>query len=217
MQTDNQTPDEVLNHDSAQPVGLDSVYKKVTKGQEINVHTVLVPKGKRVSLQPYIKERVVVLSMGSVLIKRGETQNVFRAPSHFILQSNEAVDIFTLEDIMWYGIDHHDQNFVMLDEEASAAEHFFSEGIYARKMVISAGTRVPTHKHVYDHLSILAQGRVRVAVGPVSKEYIAPAMIEIKKNIAHTIMAVEDSVWFCVHATDATDVDSLESTAIVKD
>ena len=53
--------------------------------------------------------------------------------------------------------------------------------VYGSNTAIPAGTQVPTHKHVYDHLSILAQGKVRVSVGPVSQEYIAPAMIEIKK------------------------------------
>jgi quercetin dioxygenase-like cupin family protein len=212
MQTEYQTHDDIAN-DAA----IENVYKKITKGQEIDVHTVLVPKGKRVSLRPYKKERVVILSMGTVVVKHGETHDTFRAPSHFILPCDQAVDIFTLEDIIWYGIDHHDQNFVTLDEQSSTTEHFFTQGIYAKKITVPAGTQVPSHKHVYDHLSILAQGRVRVTVGPITKEYVAPAMIEIKKNIVHTISAMENSVWFCVHATDATDVQSLESTVIVKD
>jgi len=170
------------------------------------------------SFKPSYKERVVVLSQGSVVVRsHDEPQQCFKAPAHFLLPADQPAEMITVEDSVCYGIASHETDVVPLDEESTQMEHFFSEGIYARKMVISAGTRVPTHKHVYDHLSILAQGRVRVAVGPVSKEYVAPAMIEIKKNIAHTIMAVEDSVWFCVHATTATDVESLEQTIITKD
>lgn len=217
MQTETPHTDEFLNHDAAGRPQLDSVYKKVTKGQEIDVHTVLVPKATRVSMQPAAKERFVVLSMGTVVVKHDTTQDVFRAPAHFLLPTNKPVDIITLEDSLCYGINQHDQNFVQLDEESAKIEHFFSEGLYAKKIVVPAGTRVPSHRHVYDHLSILAQGRVRVSVGPITKEYVAPAMIKIAKNLVHTISAVEDSVWFCVHATDATDIESLESTAIAKD
>lgn len=219
MQTESHTPDEFLDDPEldSKPAVADKVYKKVTNGQDMDVHAMLVPKGKRVSLQPYKKERVVVLSIGTLVVQRNNQKNTFTAPAHFILPASEAVDLITLEDIVCYGIDQHNQEYVQLDEEASNIEHFFTEGVYARKMLVPAGTQVPTHKHAYNHLSILAQGRVRVAVGPVIKEYIAPAMIEIEKNIAHTISAIEDSVWFCVHATDATDVDSLEKTIIIKD
>jgi quercetin dioxygenase-like cupin family protein len=217
MQTETPTTDEFSHTDADGQPQPSSVYKKVTKGQEIDVHTVLVPKSTRISMQPAAKERFIVLSMGTVVVKQDDAQDVFRAPAHFLLPTNKPVDIITLEDSVCYGINRHDQNFVMLDAESSKIEHFFTQGLYARKMIVPAGTNVPTHRHVYDHLSILAQGRVRVSVGPVTKEYVAPAMIEIKKNIVHTISAVEDSVWFCIHATDATDVESLESTAIIKD
>lgn len=218
MQTEEtQNTDEILNTAAEQPMAVDKIYKKTTKGQNVDVHAVLVPKGKRVTLRPMGKERVMVLSMGTVVVTRGTEQEMFRAPAHFLIPTDEPVDIITLEDIVCYGINSRDQNFVDLDEEASNVEHFFTQGIYAKKITVPSGTQVPSHRHVYDHLSILAQGRVRVAVGPVTKEYVAPAMIEIKKNIVHTISAIEDSVWFCVHATDATDVESLESSAIVKD
>lgn len=217
MQTETPTTDEYLDNDSDRQLTLDKVYKKVTNGQEMDVHAVLVPKGKRVSMRPSGKERVIVLGIGTVVVKQDDAQNVFRAPAHFLLPTNKPVDIITLEDTVCYGINHHDQNFVQLDEESSKTEHFFTQGLYAKKSIVPAGTQVPSHRHVYDHLSILAQGRVRVSVGPITKEYVAPAMIEIKKNLVHTISVVEDSVWFCVHATDATDVESLESTAIVKD
>lgn len=217
MQTETPTTDEFSHADADGQPQPSSVYKKVTEGQEIDVHTVLVPKATRISMQPAAKERFIVLSLGTVVVKQDDAQDVFRAPAHFLLPNNKPVDIITLEDSVCYGINRHDQTFVMLDEEAAQMEHFFTQGLYAKKMIVPAGTKVPTHRHVYDHLSILAQGRVRVSVGPVIKEYVAPAMIEIKKNIVHTISAVEDSVWFCVHATDATDVESLESTAIIKD
>lgn len=220
MQTDTSTIDPVIDisQSTEQKLGLDAIYQKQTKGTKLDVKTMLVPRGNKLSFKSSLKERMIVLSVGSMVIRsQDQLQQCFKAPAHFFLPADQPAEIITLEDSVCYGIVSKEVDIVVLDEQATQIEHFFSEGIYARKMLMSAGTQIPTHKHVYDHLSILAQGRVRVAVGPVAKEYIAPAMIEIKKNIAHTITAVEDSVWFCVHASAATDVESLEFTAIVKD
>lgn len=41
-------------------------------------------------------------------------------------------------------------------------QHHFSEGVYARQMVIQRGVVVPTHKHKFNHMSILASGKVLV-------------------------------------------------------
>jgi DNA/RNA-binding domain of Phe-tRNA-synthetase-like protein len=46
--------------------------------------------------------------------------------------------------------------------------------------------------------------------------YEAPACIEIKKQTNHMITALEDAVWFCVHATDETDVDRIDEVLIQK-
>lgn len=50
----------------------------------------------------------------------------------------------------------------------------------------------------------------------MTTEYSAPTAIEIKKNEVHTIQALEDSVWFCVHATDVVDPDEIDHELIVE-
>lgn len=207
----------IIDETTVTESAVDTLYKKVTLGDEVDVHTVLVPKGRKIALRPLINERVVVISQGSVVLQYEDRREGLKAPAHFILPANTSVEIITLEDVIWYGIAPHEQTVVPFDDEASTIEHFFTDGVYARKMLIPAGTQVPSHKHVYNHLSILAQGKVRVSVGPIIKEYVAPAMIEVKKDLVHTISAVEDSVWYCIHATDATDIESLESTVIIKE
>lgn len=196
------------------------VFKTLTEGDDMDVYALRVPKGKKLSLKSIVKERVVVLSQGSVaVLVDGNPELGFKAkaPAHFILPKGKLIDIVTFDEVICYGVGQHSQTVIPLNEEASEIEHFFTEGVYARKMEIQAGTEVPTHKHVYDHLSILAKGRVRVAVGPIIQEYVAPAMIEIKKDMSHKITALEDSLWFCIHATTATDIESLEQTVIVKE
>lgn len=196
------------------------VLKKLTEGHEMDVHAMHIPKGKKLPLKSVERERVVVISRGTVAVLiDGSVNNGFKAeaPAHFILPKGVPVDIITLDEVICYGIGQHHQQIVPLDEAASDMEHFFTDGVYARKMALPKGTSVPTHRHAYNHLSILAHGRVRVTVGAIIQEYIAPAMIEVRKDVAHTIHALEDSIWFCIHATDAKDIESLEQTVIVKD
>lgn len=85
-------------------------------------------------------------------------------------------------------------------------EHHFTDGMYARKMTIPKNALVPTHRHVYDHFSVLASGKVMVTVDDMSQIYSAPAIIAIKKGQSHTIRAFEESVWICMHATTETDI-----------
>lgn len=93
--------------------------------------------------------------------------------------------------------------------------HHFSEGLYAKEMELKEGSFAVQHKHKYDHLSILAKGRVRVLFdGELSKEYVAPACITIIKDINHAVYALEDSVWFCIHATSETDVAHIDEVLI---
>ena len=93
--------------------------------------------------------------------------------------------------------------------------HHFSEGLYAKQMELKEGSFAVQHKHKYDHLSILAKGKVRVLFeGNLSKEYTAPACINIVKDVNHAVYALEDSVWFCIHATSETDVDKVDKVLI---
>jgi quercetin dioxygenase-like cupin family protein len=94
--------------------------------------------------------------------------------------------------------------------------HNFSEGLYAKQMLIPAGYVVGQHSHTFDHLSILAKGRVIVKTDALEREYAAPSCIEIKKHTHHMITALEESVWFCVHATTVTDPDTVDSALIHK-
>jgi len=53
-----------------------------------------------------------------------------------------------------------------------------------------------------------------VEVQGVEKDYMAPACITILAGQHHTITAHEDSVWFCIHATDETDAANVDEVLI---
>ena len=93
--------------------------------------------------------------------------------------------------------------------------HHFSDGLYAKQMDIPKGSIACQHKHEYDHLSILAQGKVRVLFdNDAFEEFTAPSCINIKQGVNHTIMALEDSTWFCIHHTFETDMNKIDTVLI---
>lgn len=93
-------------------------------------------------------------------------------------------------------------------------EHHFGGGVYAKETRIPAGYLLGKHTHAFDHLSILASGSVELMVdGEVSVVH-APACLTIKANKEHQVRSITDVVWYCVHATDCTDVDKVDKVLI---
>ena len=92
--------------------------------------------------------------------------------------------------------------------------HHFSYGLYAKQMNIPKGFMAGQHIHNYSHLSILAKGVVIVRTDDGEKSYSAPACIEIKSGLHHSIEALEDCVWFCIHATDEKDASKVDEVLI---
>tara|TARA_R110000868_G_C10423677_1_gene723604 strand:+ start:44 stop:397 length:354 start_codon:yes stop_codon:yes gene_type:complete len=99
-------------------------------------------------------------------------------------------------------------------EADPCVEHHFSDGLYAKRMVIPKGFEAGQHAHNYSHLSILAKGKVVVLTDDSQTEYEAPACIEIKAGVHHVVHALEDSEWFCVHATEEIDVNKVDQILI---
>lgn len=98
----------------------------------------------------------------------------------------------------------------------AATAHHFGAGVYAKEMHLPKGYHATTHKHAYDHLSILAQGKAWVTAGGTAKLYTAPAVVTIEAGVAHGIEAVEDAVWYCIHPADQEDPQHIDDVAILK-
>ena len=76
---------------------------------------------------------------------------------------------------------------------------FECEGIFAKKMFLPKDHVAISHSHNYDHLSIVAKGRVLVTCDNVVSEYEQGDGVIIKRGINHAIHALEDTIWFCIH------------------
>lgn len=88
--------------------------------------------------------------------------------------------------------------------------HHFSSGLYAKETRLPAQHVLVQHAHKYEHLSILAQGSVELMVDGVKSIIHAPACITIEAGKHHGIKSITDVVWYCVHATEYTDVDDID-------
>lgn len=75
------------------------------------------------------------------------------------------------------------------------------------------------HKHKFDHVSLLTQGKVSVEIeGYPAKEFTAPTFIVIRKEHNHKFTALEDNTnWYCVFALrdlDGEPIDELFDPSI---
>lgn len=92
--------------------------------------------------------------------------------------------------------------------------HHFSDGLYAKEARFPAGSLILKHTHEFNHLSILAHGKVAVMMDDDVEIVKAPACIEIKAGVTHGVKALEDCVWFCIHATNEKDVAKVDEVLI---
>ena len=92
--------------------------------------------------------------------------------------------------------------------------HHFSEGLYAKETHIPANSWLVQHAHSYDHLSILVKGSVELTVNGETSVIHAPACINICANTHHGVKSLTDVVWYCVHATNCTDIDEIDEVLI---
>ena len=75
-----------------------------------------------------------------------------------------------------------------------------------------AGDSYGGHKHTFDHVTLLAAGRVSVEIeGYPPKEFTAPTFIIIRKEHEHKITSLEpDTIYYCVFALRDVDGEVVE-------
>ena len=93
--------------------------------------------------------------------------------------------------------------------------HHFGAGVYAKETRIPSGSILVQHKHKHDHLSVLASGSIELIVDGVKSIIHAPACLTITANKHHGVKSLTDVVWYCIHATDCTDVNEVDEVLIV--
>lgn len=93
-------------------------------------------------------------------------------------------------------------------------QHHFAEGLYARELLIPAGTVLTGKMHKHGQINVLAQGSIEVWTEEGMKRLEAPCIIASPPGTKRVGYAYTDVVWVTVSATEETDLEALEAQLI---
>jgi hypothetical protein len=96
-------------------------------------------------------------------------------------------------------------------------KHHFIGGIYTKEMHMPVGITFGSHRHTFDHQSVLASGTAIVEVNGVATEHTGPIVINIKARAEHQITPLTPVVWMCQHITNCTDPEDIDIEFIAND
>lgn len=88
--------------------------------------------------------------------------------------------------------------------------HHFAKGLYAREIVIPSGAMISGKIHKTEHLNIVAAGKVHIVTEDFNKVIEAPATLVAFPGVKKILRAYENTVFITVHATDITDIETIE-------
>ena len=89
--------------------------------------------------------------------------------------------------------------------------HVQAPGVYVKMTQVPKGLRIYSKQLPDDHVVVLAHGKLHVDVNGKATVFTAPASYVIPANTRVQVVTMEESVWYCVHATDETDLEKLKA------
>lgn len=107
-------------------------------------------------------------------------------------------------------------DMVRLPDEVTPVKHHFAYGVYGREMFIPKGVAVIGKIHKRQTMNFLMQGCLEMNANGVKETVKAPAVIIGVPGTQRAVLAVEDSIWVCVHPTEETDLDMIENQFIAR-
>ena len=83
--------------------------------------------------------------------------------------------------------------------------YFISDEVYSKRTFIPAGTLLTKHAHDYDHASGLVSGKVVLTIDGAESILEGPMIVLVKAGSSHSVRAITDAVWHCIHLMSETD------------
>ncbi len=89
-----------------------------------------------------------------------------------------------------------------MNTDALSIEIACVSNLYSRMMLFEkCGAMEQGHSHPFDHVTLLAKGKLEITVEGKTTEFTAPKMIFIAAKKKHKLVALEDdTLVFCIHA-----------------
>jgi hypothetical protein len=114
-------------------------------------------------------------------------------------------------------IDRLQAEMVKMPQAELKTEHFFSPGMYCRRVYRSAGTLIVGKVHKEPHFFMCAKGEIIAWTEVGMRKLQAGDVIESKPGTKRVTLAVTDAIGITIHRTDKTDLDEIEAELIEPD
>jgi hypothetical protein len=92
----------------------------------------------------------------------------------------------------------------------SKTKHIQAEGVYIKTTLVPKNVKFYTKQTPDSHVAILAYGTILMDDGSTKTQFHAPANYIIPANSRIAFYTVTDCVFYCVHATEETDLEQLD-------
>jgi hypothetical protein len=96
-------------------------------------------------------------------------------------------------------------------------DHYFSGGMYCRRVFRSAGTLIVGKIHKEDHLFMCASGQIMAWTENGMKTLNAGDVVESKAGTKRVTLALTDAIGITIHKTDEKDLEIIEKQLIEPD
>ena len=96
-------------------------------------------------------------------------------------------------------------------------EHYFSGGVYCRKVFRPAGTLIVGKIHKKDHIFLCASGQIMAWTEIGMKTLNAGDIVESKAGTKRVTLALTDAIGITIHKTDEKDLEIIEKELIESD
>jgi mannose-6-phosphate isomerase-like protein (cupin superfamily) len=103
---------------------------------------------------------------------------------------------------------------VKMPQAELETEHYFSDGMYCRKLIRPAGTLIVGKVHKKDHFFLCAKGEIIAWSESGMRHLKAGDVICSKPGTKRVTYAVTDAIGITFHKTDKTDLDEIEKELI---
>jgi len=114
-------------------------------------------------------------------------------------------------------IDKLQSEILQMPQAKLETEHYFSGGMYCRKLTRSAGTLIVGKVHKKDHFFLCAKGEI-IAWSEGGMRHLYPGdVICSKPGTKRVTLAVTDAIGITFHKTNKTNLDKIEKELIEPD
>jgi len=106
---------------------------------------------------------------------------------------------------------------LQMPQSEITTNHFWSNGMYIREMIMPKGMLVIGKVHKQDHFIVLTQGSVQVSDEHGSRTIMQGDVVKAYKGTKRALLALEDSRWLNIHRAENTDLEQLEEELVEHD